>query len=596
MSNPASGRHIRTLLFAMTTVGLFIVFWGLVNVIQSDVSSYYVMIFEMAVLFLFASPWSVRLPSGATWRTGLPLVMLSMFVLPPTVAPLVAIPGLIFNNIRTKSKWWKYLESISHVAIGLTAGAGVYRSLFHLLQNVYLGSLIAAFAALTVHLVINRLISVLIVAHNRKNTFTLQFRLMLRELHWGYLNSYLVILLATLVTDVNPLIIQLLTFALLFGMFHAVSYYSRVRQLQEAVLTDGLTGVENRSAWDKFASETPLAGTSGSVAVIDINGFKSINDEYGHHIGDVMIRDLSHALHLTLPPKARLFRYGGDEFIVHFPKQGPDEARAILNEAVHDLGSDTRQIPLFMSIGIAQYPQDSVNLAELFRIADSRMYHEKKQKNFLVNGDEVGVSSTVLGLIVAIESRDRYTAGHNIRVAFYALKLAEQVGLESQQLKSLFRATLVHDIGKIGVPDYILNNPGALSDSERKIIEQHPQVGYDMCAKLGFKKEELDIILLHHEKWDGTGYPKRLASHDIPRLVRIVTIADVYDALTSERSYRQAWSHEDAMRFIISHAGKIFDPALVSDWVKINKTMPLIQQFPQWTGVSTESNLARQTV
>ncbi|NHN32448.1 HD-GYP domain-containing protein [Paenibacillus agricola] len=190
------------------------------------------------------------------------------------------------------------------------------------------------------------------------------------------------------------------------------------------------------------------------------------------------------------------------------------------------------------------------------------------------------LSPSVKQLVLATEVKDTYTAGHNFRVTMYALKLGEELLLKPEQLRALSQGTIVHDVGKIKVPDSILNKPGRLTSEERAIIELHPLQGYEMCRNLGFMKEELDIIRSHHEKWDGTGYPDQLQGEQIPLLSRIVAVADVYDALTSTRSYRQAWSHEEAVQFLKEHKGSHFDPECVQAWVSVSDRNPEVYQLP----------------
>lgn len=178
------------------------------------------------------------------------------------------------------------------------------------------------------------------------------------------------------------------------------------------------------------------------------------------------------------------------------------------------------------------------------------------------------IPPSVKALMIATESRDKYTAGHSLRVTLYALKLAEEMALRPDQLRMVAQGTIVHDVGKIDVPDAILNKPGLLSPEERSVIEYHPVKGYEMCRMLGFRKEELGIIRWHHEKWDGTGYPDHLKGADIPLLARIVAVADVYDALTSTRAYRQALSHQEAMTYIQQQSDIHFDPKCVKAWIR----------------------------
>ena len=186
-----------------------------------------------------------------------------------------------------------------------------------------------------------------------------------------------------------------------------------------------------------------------------------------------------------------------------------------------------------------------------------------------------GLSDSVRALIVATEARDPYTAGHSYRVALSAVQLGEAMGLSGQQLRALAQGALLHDVGKFEIPEAILNKEGPLTPEERRIVERHPVAGARMCGRLGFLQPELGIIRAHHERWDGSGYPDGLAGEQIPLLARIVAVVDVYDALTSERSYRRAWSHEQARAYILGHAGLHFDPRCVEVWSRLTADGPL---------------------
>jgi putative nucleotidyltransferase with HDIG domain len=181
----------------------------------------------------------------------------------------------------------------------------------------------------------------------------------------------------------------------------------------------------------------------------------------------------------------------------------------------------------------------------------------------------IRISSSMQNLIVATETKDEYTAGHNFRVAMYGLQLAKAMNLDSEQLQALTRGGLIHDVGKIQISSEILNKPGKLDTEERIVIEQHPAIGYEMCKYIGFMTEELSVIRHHHEKWDGTGYPDKLKGTEIHLLARIIAVADVYDALTSRRSYREPWSQERALQVIVEGSGTHFDPECVSAFVRL---------------------------
>ncbi len=184
---------------------------------------------------------------------------------------------------------------------------------------------------------------------------------------------------------------------------------------------------------------------------------------------------------------------------------------------------------------------------------------------------EAALSPGVLALIEKTESHDEYTAGHNQRVAMYAVQLGEKMNLVPQQLRVLAQAGAVHDLGKIHISTDILNKPDKLTPEERLIIEEHPAKGWQLAKHLGFMPAELAIIRHHHERFDGTGYPDKLSGEAIPLLARITAVADVYDALTSERAYRKPWSKERANSFLLENSGTQFDPQCVTAWLEAQK-------------------------
>lgn len=180
---------------------------------------------------------------------------------------------------------------------------------------------------------------------------------------------------------------------------------------------------------------------------------------------------------------------------------------------------------------------------------------------------EYGLRPEVKALVVATEAKDRYTAGHMQRVAKYAVRLGIEMGLDPDDLRSLAQAGLVHDVGKIEIPDAVLNKAGSLTESEFDLIREHPVVGARIGRELGMQRSELEIIRHHHERWDGTGYPDGLAGEEIPRLARIMSVVDVHDAVTSDRSYRNALGPDQALELIADGSGRSFDPEVVTAWV-----------------------------
>ena len=192
-----------------------------------------------------------------------------------------------------------------------------------------------------------------------------------------------------------------------------------------------------------------------------------------------------------------------------------------------------------------------------------------------------GYTEVIVALVEAVEAKDPYTRGHTQRVAALSVDLGQILRLSTEQLRVLNRAALLHDIGKIGVPDAILNKPGKLTDDEFDVIKEHPTRGYTMIAKVRSLKEELAGIRSHHERLDGTGYPDGLSGEAIPLMARIIGVADVFDALTSARPYRGAWSREQALALIDAEAGTRLDAAVVAALHTVLRTVPA------WRSVSS---------
>ena len=176
--------------------------------------------------------------------------------------------------------------------------------------------------------------------------------------------------------------------------------------------------------------------------------------------------------------------------------------------------------------------------------------------------------ATIEGWSHAMDLRDRETEGHSQRVTQLTVKMSQALGLGNDDIMHIRRGALLHDMGKIGVPDAILHKPGTLTDEEWVLMRKHPQFAYDMLYPIEYLRPALEIPYSHHEKWDGTGYPRGLKGEEIPMAARMFAVVDVWDALTSDRPYRPAWSEEEALKYIREQSGKHFDPSTVDLFFK----------------------------
>lgn len=182
---------------------------------------------------------------------------------------------------------------------------------------------------------------------------------------------------------------------------------------------------------------------------------------------------------------------------------------------------------------------------------------------------ETAYDRTILAWGMALELRDHHTGGHTQRVTDLTLRLARRMGMDKQQLVNIHRGSLLHDVGKMGVPDLVLLKPDSLDPVEKDIMEMHPRLAYNMLSPIIFLRDAIAIPYCHHEHWDGSGYPRGLAGEDIPIEARIFSVVDVYDALTSDRPYRRSWAPAMALDYIKEQSGKLFDPAAVEKFVEL---------------------------
>ncbi len=175
----------------------------------------------------------------------------------------------------------------------------------------------------------------------------------------------------------------------------------------------------------------------------------------------------------------------------------------------------------------------------------------------------------------AIELRDKETPGHTQRVTELSLQLASRAGLHTEELQNLRNGCLLHDVGKLGIPEAILLKPTPLSDEERKLMQEHSELAYRMFRSVPYLAPAMDVPYCHHERWDGSGYPRRLRGEEIPLAARLFAVVDVFDALTSERPYRQAWTTDYAIQYIQGKSGKHFDPHIVDLFQNAMRMLPL---------------------
>jgi diguanylate cyclase (GGDEF)-like protein/putative nucleotidyltransferase with HDIG domain len=354
-----------------------------------------------------------------------------------------------------------------------------------------------------------------------------------------------------------------------------------LERLRAAALTDSLTGVLNHRAFhEDLANTLSAGGGAGNVVLImlDLDGLKAVNDRYGHHVGDEQIKLLATTALGAIVDPDRLYRLGGDEFALVLRDSLAAEG-LILTEAIHDaFPSDGSNVQLRFSAGISQY-EDGMPKDELVRRADLALIEAKRlRQRALVYTQtfEIAVETEpeelrhlrVLAnaLARAVDTKDAYTNSHCETVAELCAVMAVELGFNEQHIFKIRLAGLLHDVGKIGVPDSILQKPGPLTDDEYEVMKTHPVLGAHIL-RAAERHVEARWVLSHHERPDGEGYPDGIA--EISLEASIIAVADAFEAMVSRRPYREPRSVDDALAELARCAGTQFDPQCVAALTRV---------------------------
>ena len=359
--------------------------------------------------------------------------------------------------------------------------------------------------------------------------------------------------------------------------------------------TDEMTGLLNRKYFYEVLNEEFEKNKDASLAlaIINVDDFKLYNQLYGVKEGDICLQGIANIVRSSVGDSGYTARYGGKEFAVLLPKYDLFSAKNLVESiskqifAMNNRRTDMKLKAVTVSAGISAAPYAARNVKELMENVDLAVYHVKHSgKNGIQVFDTMfrnyqerenmrdrahiyqEYESTVYALTAAIDAKDHYTFSHSNNVAYYATALAAALGMNDDMIEMIRQAALLHDVGKIGIPEYVLNKPGKLTDEEYEIIKGHVEASIDIIRHLPSLDYVIPAVIGHHERYDGNGYPRRIAGEDIPVTARILCVADSFDAMTSRRCYKKAFPLEVAREKLLQDAGKQFDPEIVYRFVE----------------------------
>lgn len=365
--------------------------------------------------------------------------------------------------------------------------------------------------------------------------------------------------------------------------------------VKKRLVYDEMTGLLNRKYFYEVLNEELEKNREASLAlaIINVDDFKLYNQLYGVKEGDLCLQRIADIIRSSVGESGYTARYGGKEFAVLLPGYDLFSARNMVESIAKQIyvmnnhRTDMKLKAVTVSAGISAAPYAARNVKELMENVDLAVYHVKHNgKNgiqvfdmmFRNNSDGNNTrnrthiyqeyESTIYALTAAIDAKDHYTFSHSNNVAYYATSLATTLGMNEDMIEIIRQAALLHDVGKIGIPEYILNKEGKLTDEEYEIIKGHVEASIDIIRHLPSLDYVIPAVIGHHERYDGKGYPRRIAGEDIPLTARILCVADSFDAMTSKRCYKKAFPIEVAREKLLQDAGRQFDPDLVYKFVE----------------------------
>ena len=354
-------------------------------------------------------------------------------------------------------------------------------------------------------------------------------------------------------------------------IFDVTDKENAMKEIKSLAYHDHLTGVYNRRYFEEIYTKLNKAGKQPLAIILgDINGLKMVNDSYGHTIGDKLIIEAAKHIHQFFPEDAILARIGGDEFVVLITEATEEDVAQITDLLEEDLekyicigDNGNSNLYLSVSFGYGIQNKDRQSMDDLIKQAERQVYRRKYYN------DRSMRSHMIRAMMSTLFQKSEREKKHSERVGAYCEAIARALNWDLERINKNKVAGNLHDISKIGIDGSILNKPGELNDEEWEIMRQHPNKSAKILEEIEEYQDIAEIVAAHHEKWDGTGYPKGLKGDEIPAEARIIAVADAYDAMTHYRTYRKLVSKEAAIAELYRCAGIQFDPAIVDVFVEV---------------------------
>ncbi|MFD0826984.1 bifunctional diguanylate cyclase/phosphohydrolase [Neobacillus sp. M.A.Huq-85] len=588
-----------TYLFSVSAIGV-LTFISFYNYSKHSLFEW-ITIFALAIAILLLNHYPILLPpkgNSLSMDSSIYLASLFLFGLNVTFNVLM-INSVIFAFTQRKIVWWKHLFNFAIYSLMLLFGYYTFKVTGGAVGSIHIHNLVPYFISLCMYFVINVLLIGIYFLIAMAESLISVLNAILKETLATYLSTLMLSFVLAILMHTDKIFGLFLFTVIAFLLSLAFKqHFLLFKSISEKANKDFLTGLNNHGYFKELLekelavakeSEQPL-----SVALLDIDDFKKYNDLYGHIQGDYLLEKFGAILKEETEAKNyTVARYGGEEFSIFMPKTDRNQAFSFMND-LRKKANDTylkgvEGLPygcLSFSAGIAQCEKETYNISELLNKADKAMYAAKDQgKNLVQVFNEHSEYS--IGRSLSLEkdleeaeqqlkiflSKDVYTYRHSKRVYQYAVDFSRTLGLSDHERKTLILGALIHDIGKIEIPRDILNKKGKLDSHEWEMMKKHVTWGKEIISTNKKLEDLIPLVELHHERYDGNGYPYSLIGKSIPKLARILCVIDSFDAMTTERPYQKTKTFNEAIVELRDCSGKQFDPQFVEPFINMIKQL-----------------------
>ncbi|MEK3705952.1 diguanylate cyclase [Paenibacillus sp. FSL R7-0198] len=599
----ADRSSLYVILLSCTGIGVFLYMnkWSYLHLTTADWVMVYTMLGAALILdyFTFQIP-----PKGNQQSMDSSVYLACIFMFGGAFSLSVLLPVSIILLIKDrKLTWWKHIVNFSIYSLMITGAAAVFDWTGGQSGTLDGYNLIPYFAALAAYFIINTITLGLFFHFSTKDALQQMKRAFVTESLLVYLCTLILALVLTILVVHNGVLGLLLYLSLSILLSHAFKQlFVMYQTIEEKANTDQRTGLFNHSYFESMLeNELTTARTQGTplcLGLIDIDDFKKYNDRFGHLQGDSLLALLGDFLmRKTEGTPVTAFRYGGEEFTLLMPGMELDESYKFMNKLRKQLNDTPFEgVEVFphgclsFSGGVAPYQVDMYNKSQLVDQADKALYYAKKQgkNNVHRHGSNDGMEHEI-DLVQDVRDieqqlnlfryKDMDTFKHSKRVYKYALDISELLALDNAEKRRFVLGALIHDIGKLEIPWSILNKKDKLTAEEWETIKGHVTWGKKMVITNDRFADLIPYIELHHERYDGKGYPYGLKGNEIPRLCRMLTVIDSFDAMTTERPYQETKNVEEAIRELRACSGSQFDPELAELFIRYIEKRTAQQQL-----------------